>query len=172
MYAFDSQTNMEYQQYNGLRGSPATIPSGEEAPPLQLNLSDGVPVRINWKNKGYKTPVKDQKECNASWAISTVGSIEGGHFAKSGKLTSISVQNLLDCSSTSGNFGCRGGHVRNAFDVVLKQGGINTDHVYPYVGLEQSCKFRNKSEKISIRGYGDVMPRDEKTLAAVVAKVS
>ncbi|XP_052808981.1 procathepsin L-like [Mya arenaria] len=129
---------------------------------------------VDWRRKGYVTPVKHQGGCGSCWAFSSTGSLEGQHYKKTGTLVSLSEQQLVDCSRSYGNHGCSGGFVNLAFDYIKRAGGIEGESDYPYRGLDLSCKFLKSKVKATVTG-STMMPvvpsGSEFALQAAVASV-
>jgi xylem cysteine proteinase len=73
------------------------------------------------------------------WAFTTVAAVEGINQIVTGKLESLSEQELMDCDSTF-DHGCGGGLMDFAFAYIMGNQGIHTDEDYPYLMEEGYCK--------------------------------
>ncbi|KAI3665690.1 hypothetical protein L6452_44320 [Arctium lappa] len=128
-----------------------------------------LPENVDWRKSGAVAPVKDQGSCGSCWAFSTVAAVEGINKIVTGKLISLSEQELVDCDNVY-NSGCNGGGMDDAFSFIVSNGGIDTESDYPYKGVDGVCDpLRNKAKVVSIDGYEDVPPMNEKALMKAVA---
>nr|AWM96389.1 cathepsin L2 [Dugesia japonica] len=163
---FADMTHEEFKaKYLGLKPINRNFTSSRFIIPE--NIGD-LPTRIDWRTKGYVTPVKNQGQCGSCWAFSTTGSLEGQHFRKSGKLVSFSEQQLVDCSRSFDNLGCNGGLMDNAFSYIQKF-GIENEISYPYVANDGVCAYDKTKIVGTCTGFVDIKTGNETDLMAAVA---
>ncbi|RNA42782.1 cathepsin L1-like [Brachionus plicatilis] len=130
-----------------------------------------IPESIDWRERGYVTPVKDQGQCGSCWAFSAVASLEGQNFNKTGNMVRLSEQNLVDCSKNDRNSGCNGGTMNAAFIYIRDNNGINTEESYPYEGIDGECRFRPENVGATLTRYEDVASDNECALTKAIANV-
>jgi len=103
---------------------------------------------VNWVTQGAVTGVKNQGQCGSCWSFSSTGAIEGAEFLHgTKKLTSLSEQQLVDCSTR--NNGCKGGSMGLAF-LYTEKNPLERESDYPYTAKDGNCKYERS------KGVGEV----------------
>jgi C1A family cysteine protease len=134
----------------------------------EVSLFGTPATEVDWTAKeGIVTPVKDQGQCGSCWAFSTTGSVESANALKNGKLVSVSEQQLVDCSSSTGNQGCNGGLMDDAFKWIIQNKGIAAESDYPYKAKDQTCT-KGLAAALTISSYTDVKAKNEDELKVAV----
>jgi len=165
---YADMTNEEFRsRFLGTRPRTITKLGSTFLTPENLKV---LPPFVDWRKKGYVTPVKNQQQCGSCWAFSTTGSLEGQHFKKTGNLLSFSEQQLVDCSGKFGNNGCEGGLMDNAFQYIEKF-GIESEEDYPYTASDGTCQYDKSKVVGNCTGYVDIPSGNEVALATAVATV-
>lgn len=141
----------------------------ETAELLSEDDDNKVSRRVDWRQHGFVTPIKDQGHCGSCWAFSSTGALEGHYARKTGDLISLSEQNLVDCSKKYGNMGCEGGLMENAFKYIRDNAGVDTENSYPYEAHDDKCRFKNITIGASDKGFVVIPSEDERKLTKAVA---
>lgn len=135
----------------------------------ELDVEGQIPDSIDYRKKGYVTPVRNQGQCGSCWAFSSVGALEGQLKRTTGKLVNLSPQNLVDCVKE--NDGCGGGYMTNAFAYVRDNKGIDSEDAYPYIGQDEQCMYNPTGRAAKCKGFKEIPVGNEKVLKKAVARV-
>ena len=155
----------------GLRGSSSS--SVEVG-----SLVGSLPASVDWRTEGVVSPVQDQGQAGTCYSFSTTAAVETALAIKTGKLTKMSEQEIVDCSTIKNggpNMGVNGGQIAPTFTWIGKTGGLCTEQAYPYVsgttGKTGTCQ--NTCSKVSgsaVSSVVNVKPKSDADLMTALTK--
>jgi cathepsin L len=171
MNKYADMTISEFVKVMNGYNATARVQGNQDRHTFTFNPSLKLPDTVDWRQQGYVTPIKDQGQCGSCWAFSSTGALEGQHFKQTGKLVSLSEQNLVDCSGKQGNMGCNGGLMDQAFQYIKDNSGIDTETSYPYEAVDNQCRFKAENVGATDTGFTDIKSKDESALQQAVATI-
>ncbi|XP_075934142.1 pro-cathepsin H-like isoform X2 [Anarhichas minor] len=131
------------------------------------------PESVDWRMKGnIVTPVKNQGHCGSCWTFSTTGCLESVNAIATGKLISLSEQQLIDCAKDFNNHGCMGGLPSQAFEYIKYNNGLMTEEDYPYKGHDDTCNFEPALAAAFVLDVVNITSYDEKAMVDAVARLN
>jgi len=111
----------------------------------------------NWGWTPLIKPVADQGQCISGWAFATIGALEAFAGIKRDEVGKFrferySEQQLIDCSISFGNQGCKGGSMANALNYT-SQFGVMREEDYPFTETTNECQYESKKVDYKNQGY-------------------
>ncbi|PQM38234.1 senescence-specific cysteine protease SAG39-like [Prunus yedoensis var. nudiflora] len=162
---FADQTNEEVKaSRNGFKGREYSTKTTS----FKYENVTVVPATMDWRSKGAVTPMKDQGQCGSCWAFAAVAAVEGITQLTTGKLISLSEQEVVDCDTNGEDLGCAGGWPDGAFEFINQNNGLSSEASYNYTGVEGRCNTQ-ATHAANITGYEDVPANNEEALLKAVA---
>ncbi|KAJ1445645.1 hypothetical protein M885DRAFT_625992 [Pelagophyceae sp. CCMP2097] len=133
---------LAHQRRTGLLGAKRSA--------LDIDAAEDLPDRVDWREHGIVSAVKDQGGCGSCWAFAVTATMES-HIAKeTGSLYNLSPQELVSCMANpdecGGTGGCQGATAELGFDYYVRNGGAVQEYQMGYTsyyGSNGECYIKN-----------------------------
>jgi cathepsin L len=139
-----------------------TAPDGPLTVPLDTPVSL-LPKSVDWRSRGVTTAVKHQGRCGSCWAFASTAALESHLALQTGKLFSLSVQQVVSCSDNprhcGGGGGCAGATAQVAYEHVRRRGAVEewAFGYQSYAGATVNCTLL--AEPLAGEGPGSPLRR-------------
>jgi len=185
---FTDRTHDEFKMLLGLKQnlepefqSSLSAYIQRQEPKESYNL-DALPASVDWRTAGIISAVKDQGQCGSCWTFGTAETVEAHWAKKTGQLTDLSEQQILDCTPNprqcGGQGGCAGGTAELAMARIVVLGGLATEWQYPYTsyyGQNYKCQLNGTHNRIQpfakLRNFVKIAPNKYEPLMETLANV-
>uniref|UniRef100_A0A1B6CHZ6 Cathepsin propeptide inhibitor domain-containing protein n=1 Tax=Clastoptera arizonana TaxID=38151 RepID=A0A1B6CHZ6_9HEMI len=162
---FSDFTSTEVER---LLTNDVTSVSGSGSTSFAATPKGRLPKRFDWRKRNVVTKIKNQQDCTSGWAFAVTGNIESLWAIKHKQLISLSEQELLDCSG-AGQACLSAISTEDAYNAVIKLGGLHSEDDYPYVGTDRECTLNQSKIAVNISGVVS-LSTDEADMARWLVK--
>eukprot|EP00727_Mastigamoeba_balamuthi_P012542 m51a1_g7910 putative cysteine proteinase (474) ;mRNA; r:174534-177477 len=111
------------------------------------------PDSVDWRVEGAVNPVLQQGGCGSCYTFASTAAIEGSCKIQTGTLWALSQQNALDCTTSTGNNGCKGGWGTNVYRWAAGTRGLSRAVDYPYKAQQQSYCLLTQNNYCRLAGW-------------------
>jgi len=139
------------------------------------------PNNVDWRLRNCVTAVKDQGDCGSCWSFASSEAVESHWALATGELSTLSEQQILDCTynplDCGGTGGCGGGTSEVAYNsIIYNQSGLSSEWTYPYLsyqGSDFTCKFSmdTTAPVAMLQSYEDLPSNEYDPVMAALAYV-
>jgi cathepsin L len=171
---FADMTVEEFKAYRGYNSGLAAErrKAGKISGPIEAGI---IPDNFDWRTKGVVTAVKNQGQCGSCWAFATTEVTESQVAIATGKLLTLSPQNVVSCTPNpnhcGGTGGCNGATAELGMNYVQRY-GIATEANWPYTATDGVCNTTGThSPSATIAGYVQLNANDATSLLNAVASL-
>jgi len=144
------------------------------AAPVNYEFLATLPDSVDWRDKGVVTAVKNQGGCGSCWAFSSSETMESHLAIATGKLMTLSEQQLVSCAPNpeqcGGTGGCQGSTQPLAFQYI-GSAGITSEEDYPYRGSTGTCDTSKIKPIANVTGQVDLPTNNYTALMEAIATV-
>lgn len=113
--------------YDKLQSTARSIHATKQLPFVVEPLA-ALPIAVDWRAAGVTTPVKNQGACGSCWAFASTAVLESHVAIMTGKVMTLSVQELVSCAPNprhcGGKGACAGATAELAFQHVAQHGMV------------------------------------------------
>ena len=137
-----------------------------------------VPASVDWRTEGVVSPIQNQANAGTCYSFGTSCAVESAMAIKTGVLTKLSEQQIVDCSTVKNggpNFGVNGGQIAPTLEWIGKTGGLCTEQAYPYVSgtttVTGTCqKTCTKVSGSDVQSVVNVKPKSDADMMTALSK--
>ena len=176
--AFSGMSSEEFAEHMHFGLNREMIASS--APALMQGFESvvSVPASVDWRTQGVVSPIQDQGQAGTCYSFGTSCAVESAMAIKTGVLTKLSEQQIVDCSTIKNggpNMGVNGGQIAPTLEWIGKTGGLCTEQAYPYVSgttkTTGTCqKTCSKVSGSAVQSVVNVKPKSDPDMMTALSK--